>query len=206
MFDNVKSEDFGQQVDYKNLSSIRSVDYPSEQNTESSLTRNSEFTNDRTILVNQQRDTSQLPVSVFDVALYILKQLKHPCSTMKLHKLLYYCQAWSLVWDDRPLFSQRIEAWANGPVVRNLFNFHKGMYEISAQDMSIGDERNLSQEQKDTIDTVLNYYGSKNVQWLINQTHIEKPWREARKGLSPDERGTNEISLDSMTEYYSSLK
>ena len=80
------------------------------------------------------------------------------------------------------------------------------MYEISAQDMSIGDERNLSQEQKDTIDTVLNYYGSKNVQWLINQTHIEKPWREARKGLSPDERGTNEISLDSMTEYYSSLK
>jgi hypothetical protein len=35
---------------------------------------------------------------------------------MKLHKILYYCQAWSLVWDDKPLFRERIEAWVTVPL------------------------------------------------------------------------------------------
>lgn len=206
MFDNrSKTGSFMQEGEYKKLSSIRSIDYPSEQNSDTHLGSHNDFTNTRTSLVTQEEGNQQ-PVSVFDVALYVLKQLKRSCSTMKLHKLLYYCQAWSLVWDERPLFPQRIEAWANGPVIRTLFNFHKGMYEISIKDLSIGDDRNLSQEQKDTINSVLNTYGNKNAQWLINQTHIEKPWREARQGLAPDERGANEISLDSMFEYYSSLK
>ncbi len=203
---NNKSGDSIQQSTYKNLSSIRSVDSPSEINTETSWGISDEFTNNPKTIVKQQQETSESTVSVFDVALYILKRLGHSCSTMKLHKLLYYCQAWSLVWDDCPLFSQKIEAWANGPVIRTLFNFHKGMYEISVQDLSIGDDRNLNQNQKDTINTVLDSYGNKNAQWLINQTHIERPWREARQGLAPDERGTNEISLESMSEYYSSLR
>ncbi|MCH7691617.1 MAG: DUF4065 domain-containing protein, partial [candidate division Zixibacteria bacterium] len=55
-------------------------------------------------------------ISVFDVAKYILSKLGG-VSAMKLHKLLYYAQAWSLVWDERPLFQERIEAWVSGPVV-----------------------------------------------------------------------------------------
>ena len=44
------------------------------------------------------------PVSVHDVAAYILQ--KHgPMTTMKLQKLVYYAQAWGLVWDDCPLFN-----------------------------------------------------------------------------------------------------
>ena len=34
-------------------------------------------------------------------------------TSWKLQKLVYYCQAWSLVWDEEPLFEARIEAWAN---------------------------------------------------------------------------------------------
>lgn len=201
-----KSDDSIQSGSYRSISAIRSINSPSEQSAETFRSDNDEFTNARKTIIRQQKENINSPVSVFDVASYILKQLRHSCSTMKLHKLLYYCQAWSLVWDDRPLFTQKIEAWANGPVIRTLFNFHKGMYEISAQDLSIGDDRNLSQEQRDTVDAVLESYGGKNAQWLINQTHIEKPWREARKGLAPDERGTNEISIESMSDYYSGLR
>ena len=43
--------------------------------------------------------------NVFDVAKYILEKLG-TLSTMKLQKLCYYCQAWSLVWDDTPLFDE----------------------------------------------------------------------------------------------------
>ena len=41
----------------------------------------------------------ELPrVRAYDVAVYILNKLGS-CTSMKLHKLLYFCQAWSLVWD-----------------------------------------------------------------------------------------------------------
>ena len=47
--------------------------------------------------------------TVFDTAKYILEQ-RGKMSTMKLQKLCYYTQAWSLVWDDAPLGDQFIVA------------------------------------------------------------------------------------------------
>ena len=47
--------------------------------------------------------------SVHDVAKFILKE-RGSMTVMKLHKLLYYAQAWTLVWDEKPLFCQKIEA------------------------------------------------------------------------------------------------
>lgn len=41
--------------------------------------------------------------SIFDVAAYVLDKLG-VMTTMKLEKLCYYSQAWSLVWDERRLF------------------------------------------------------------------------------------------------------
>lgn len=141
-------------------------------------------------------------IRVFDVAAYILEKME-PMTTMKLQKLVYYSQAWSLVWDEQPLFEEDIEAWANGPVVRELFDYHRGMYEISA--MPIGNPRLLNQEQQETVDAILDYYGDKPAQWLIELTHIEDPWKQARKGLPKLERGNRVIPLDTMADYYSSL-
>ena len=142
------------------------------------------------------------PVSVFDVAAYIVKKMG-TMTTMKLHKLLYYCQAWSLVWDESPLFAEPIEAWANGPVVKNLFAYHKGMYSISS--IPIGNPDLLSATQKETIDAVLDFYGKKSSQWLIDLAHMEKPWRAARADLPALVRGNRIITLESMADYYSSL-
>ena len=139
---------------------------------------------------------------VFDVAAYILERMG-TMTTMKLQKLVYYSQAWSLVWDEKPLFEEKIEAWANGPVIRNLFDYHRGMYEISS--MPLGNPRLLNQEQQDTVDAVLEYYGHRSAQWLIELTHMEDPWIQARKGLPKLERGNRIIPLDAMADYYSSL-
>ena len=71
-----------------------------------------------------------MAVRAIDVAAYILReQGKMPA--MKLQKLVYYSQAWSLVWDDKSLFRDRIEAWANGPVIRNLYKAHRGQFLVS---------------------------------------------------------------------------
>lgn len=142
--------------------------------------------------------------TVFDVAAYILESIGR-CTTMKLHKLLYYCQAWSLVWDDAPLFSEKIEAWANGPVIRTLYNCHRGVFELTPQTFTYGSSSVLTDTQMETINNVLAFYADKSVQWLVNLTHMESPWLNARKGLEPTERGNVEIELSAMAEYYSSL-
>lgn len=142
--------------------------------------------------------------TAMDVAKYILEK-RGPMSAMKLQKLVYYAQAWSLVWDDRPLFNNRIEAWANGPVVRDLYAVHRGMYHVSAADIPTGREKDLTQDQVETIDAVLAAYGDKSAQWLSNQTHSERPWISARNGLSDSDRGEAEITLASMAEYYEAL-
>ncbi len=138
-----------------------------------------------------------------DVAAYILAK-KGRMTTMKLQKLVYYAQAWSLVWDERPLFRDKIEAWASGPVVPRLYRAHRGRYEVSRVDG--GRASVLGKDQKDTVDAVLHFYGGKSSQWLSDLTHMERPWKEARKGLSPGERGRKEITPAAMMEYYSSLK
>ena len=137
-----------------------------------------------------------------NVAAYIL-QKRGTMTSMKLQKLVYYCQAWSLVWDEKPLFSDRIEAWASGPVVRSLYEHHRGLFTIS----NIGGKPDsLSDIEKETVDAVLSFYGDKSSQWLSDLTHQEEPWLKARKGLGPMDRGNREITIDSMMEYYSSLQ
>ncbi|MBC8491861.1 MAG: DUF4065 domain-containing protein [Candidatus Marinimicrobia bacterium] len=124
-------------------------------------------------------------------------------TTMKLQKLVYYCQAWSLVWDEKRLFTEKIEAWANGPVVRELYNYHRGMFEITS--IEIGNSDILNDEQKETVDAVIDFYGGKSSQWLSDLTHMEDPWRLSRIGLADSERGNREISHAILAEYYGSL-
>ena len=137
-----------------------------------------------------------------DLASFILRS-RGEMTTMKLQKLVYYCQAWSLVWDDEPLFPEPIEAWANGPVVPSLYDIHKGLFKI--KEWPKGNPDVFDKEQRATIRSVLKYYGGKNSQYLSDLSHSEKPWRKARKGLGPSDRGNREITHASMAEYYSSL-
>lgn len=137
-----------------------------------------------------------------DIAAYILKK-RGKMTAMKLQKLVYYSQAWSLVWDDRTLFRERIEAWVNGPVVRSLYNAHRGLYEV--REWPKGDASKLDAKARETVDAVLGFYGDKTSQWLSDLTHSEEPWRAARRGFAPTEPCGNEITHASMAEYYSSL-
>lgn len=140
--------------------------------------------------------------SVHDVAAYILEQ-RGQMSAMKLQKLVYYSQAWSLVWDDEPLFLEEIQAWANGPVVYELYDRHRGAF--SVRDWPSGDSRKLEQRQRETIDAVLLAYAKFEPHELSELTHLEEPWKIARGRLLPGERGESVITHASMRDYYSKL-
>lgn len=140
--------------------------------------------------------------SIFDVAAYILNK-KGSITAMKLQKLVYYSQAWSLVWDEKPLFEEEIQAWRHGPVVPELYKAHAGQFKL--QSLPCGNAASLTEEEKETVDSVLETYGEKTSQWLSDLTHMEDPWMKARKGLPADSSSQNEITHASMAEYYSSL-
>lgn len=141
--------------------------------------------------------------TVLDVAAYILAK-RGEMTAMKLQKLVYYAQAWSLVWDEKPLFPEAVEAWANGPVVPELYQEHRGRFGLRPGDLP-GDASTLDSVQTDTISAVLGFYGDKTAQWLSELTHAEAPWKDAREGLAPGERGNKEISHAAMAEYYGAL-
>jgi uncharacterized phage-associated protein len=140
--------------------------------------------------------------SVHDVAAAIL-QRTGPITAMKLEKLAYYSQAWSLVWDEAPLFSERIEAWAGGPVIPALYYQHKGKFLV--ENWKLGNPATLNGVQVETVESVIKFYGNMTAQALSDLTHSEAPWVDARKGLAPLERGSNEITTGAMAEYYGSL-
>jgi uncharacterized phage-associated protein len=147
----------------------------------------------------------KIMVTAFDVAAYILTK-KGPVSHMKLQKLVYYCQAWGLVWDDKPLFGEKIEAWVNGPVVPALYMFLKGKYLITANDLlGKGNPAVLSADNRETIDKVIAFYGEKDSQWLSDLTHMEPPWQTARVGVPASARCNYEITHASMAEYYGGI-
>jgi len=139
---------------------------------------------------------------VDDVAAAILERTGR-ISTFKLQKLVYYSQAWHLVWDDQCLFDEEIEAWANGPVCRHLYDQHKGRYLVDS--WPSGNAKNLSDSEVTTIEAVLGSYNHLDGRQLSALTHEERPWVEAREGLQSGDRGVRVIDVDIMADYYLGL-
>ena len=143
--------------------------------------------------------------TVFDVAKYILEK-KGSMTAMKLQKLVYYSQAWSLVWDETPLFSEKIQAWKNGPVTQELYDWHKGLFLVSDDDrLSSKCNNDLTGTQRETIDKVLDGYSKYTAQALSDITHKEDPWRLANATCEQPDMCDAEITLASMHEYYSGI-
>lgn len=144
--------------------------------------------------------------NIFNVARYIL-HCQGNMSTWKLQKLCYYAQVWSLAWTEKPLFDEDFEAWANGPVAPVLFYKHKGKFAVSEDDFpaSLETQPVLTDDEKDTINKALEFYGDMEPYQLREQTHSELPWKNARGGLPEGVSCHNVILKDDIGIFYGSL-
>ncbi|MEX3643997.1 Panacea domain-containing protein [Mycolicibacterium porcinum] len=138
-----------------------------------------------------------------DVAAYIMEQYGKTMTTMKLQKLLYYSQGWSLAWDGQPMFEDEIAAWANGPVVYSVFDNHRGKFKIGS--WRHGDATTLTEDERETVNAVLGYYGKLTGQELSDMTHAERPWLEARGNLPVGAYSSQPIDLDVMQDFFGDL-
>lgn len=126
-------------------------------------------------------------LSALDVANYFLfraeKEDQELLSNLKLQKLVYYAQGIHLAMYGKPLFGDRIEAWAYGPVVPDLYHLYKdnGAGGIPADptfDPSIIEKKTL-----DFLDEIFVAFGQFSAIRLMEISHSDKCWEEAGQGM-----------------------
>lgn len=128
-----------------------------------------------------------------------------PLTNLRIQKLLYYVQGWSLALRDRPAFEDRIEAWAHGPVVPSVYHDLKKFDRGFVVGLNGEDESTLSDEDKMFLGELWQTYQAYSASKLWQMTHAEAPWENARNGCPPGERSTNEITQDSLKAYFATL-
>lgn len=155
--------------------------------------------------------TEITPSDVAKYFLYRSMQDGELVSPLKMQKLVYYAYSWNLVKNGKKLFEESIEAWPNGPVVPSLYRQLKKYGSAPIGEDFLGAS---TQEEVDsfmgkfrgkvgvTLDMVYQEYMTKTAFELVMSTHSEKPWIEARKGLSATERSNNPITDEMIVQQY----
>lgn len=140
------------------------------------------------------------------VAAFFIKKAieeKKPLTNKKLQKLLYYAQAWSLVIRKKLLFKEKIEAWVHGPAVRRAYlEYKKFGFNPIVKDVDTKVLADIPEETIELLNEVWRVYGQLDASYLELLTHSEKPWRDARNSLQSFEDSENEITAESMKNFY----
>jgi uncharacterized phage-associated protein len=126
-------------------------------------------------------------------------------SHLRLQKLLYYVQGWSLGLRGRPLFRDRIEAWTDGPVVPAVYRATLACKHQAIDAGSFGAADPLSEEDQVLVGQVWTTYRPYSALSLRDMTHREPPWRDARADVADGAPSNREIARDALRSYFASL-
>lgn len=126
-------------------------------------------------------------------------------SHLRLQKLLYYTQGWSLALREKPLFKDLIEAWAHGPVVKNLYPCFASYGNGTIPSADFKFEGGLDSEETELVEAVWDAYKKFSATSLREMSHREKPWKDARGTLKPAEKCEQEITHNAMKKFFKSL-
>lgn len=156
-------------------------------------------------------------VKIDDITDFVICYLNNEDITvtpLSLQKILYYIQAWHLVFFDDPLFDDEPEAWVNGPVYRHIYDrfkneWYKGetlrICDIAEVEENLDESlkgMGLSKDQTTFLFEVLQTYGTMPAKKLVYLTHAEQPWQQAREGYGPFDICNRVITHKSMFIYY----
>ena len=111
---------------------------------------------------------------------------------MKMHKLMYFAQRESLMYNNEPLFDGVFYGWKYGPVLKEVRNAY-GSGEFLFKSFE-----SVSDNAKELLNKVLGRYGSMSSWKLSSLSHEEFSWKKARRGLEPSDDGNVRLSLDAM--------
>ena len=114
---------------------------------------------------------------------------------MRMHKLMYFAQRESLMYNKEPLFDATFYGWKYGPVlkeVRNQFKKDLNLEELTKLKDSVSDNT------KKLLESVFDRYGSLSSWKLSALSHEEFSWKMARSGLNYEDNGDVPLLLNAM--------
>lgn len=143
-------------------------------------------------------------LNAYDVALYFLFIARRDdagdiISNLKIQKMLYYAQGHFLAFFDKPLFSEKIEAWKHGPVVKVIYDkFCKyGKLAINFKELDSYKREIYTKEHLDFLPFIYKKYNSLSAWTLAERTHKESPWLK-----NYTENNTNEIPQKDLKDFF----
>lgn len=121
----------------------------------------------------------------------------------KLQKLIFYAQAWNLVFNNEKIINDKFEAWIHGAAIPSLYRHYK-KFGFSQIDEKYEDEEfdTLTEKEKTLLDEIWEVYGKYDADYLELLNHSEEPWQKARQNSTPFEPSRAVISEKDMKSYY----
>lgn len=119
-------------------------------------------------------------------------------TNLKVQKLLYYSQSLYLALYEEPLFQEEIQAWRYGPVCPPAYYFYS-KYDADKLPMPT-ENPEFPPQVISVLEEVWEYFGKYHAYVLSGRTHLEFPWKKARKGLPYEAESKEPILLDDMFE------
>ena len=112
-----------------------------------------------------------------------------------MQKLLYYAQGWHLALEGSPLFTDNVEAWAHGPVCKEVYHAYKS-YGWDSVPFTTPAAK-LTDVTKTFIAKIWNAYGQYSGKALEEMTHAESPWKDHFDGTK-----NKVIPLEEIQKYF----
>ena len=97
-----------------------------------------------------------------------------------LQKLMYYAQGYHLAQHGVPLFDSTIEAWKDGPVVRDVYHQYKEHGAGGIPCLREPRLRRFQEKHLQVMNDVFSEFGQFSASTLRNMTHGEPPWKETK--------------------------
>ena len=127
-------------------------------------------------------------------------------TNLALQKTLYYAQGFYRAFYGEYLFPDDCEAWAHGPVYREIYNRYKGYgYDIIGEPAA-PDDSALTLCEKTILDSVINAFCCYSGKTLERFTHAESPWLDTRDGIPDNAPSDKIIAKDAIADYFGKVK
>lgn len=98
-------------------------------------------------------------------------------TNLRLQKLLYFAQGWSLARTGKPLFDSQLQAWSYGPVVPEIYRRYSSNGNHGIESAGDFDANALSPEESELVLDVMREYGKYSTGMLVQMSHAPgAPW------------------------------
>lgn len=150
-------------------------------------------------------DENRSPAKIDSVIDYLLCRCED-ITPLALQKALYYVQGFHYAFMGEFIFEEDCEAWAHGPVYRDIYKRYSAYRFDPIEGGESCDETRLSNYEKAVVDSIVRNLCCYSGKILEGFTHSEAPWLRTRGDLSVAAASNRIIHKKVMAEYFTAVK